>query len=67
MVSNRNGHLRPMGVVIDANVFDIDEVIEMDSEFLVAERSLLCTKVFVSIVTEWFCINLLVQSLSFSC
>jgi hypothetical protein len=67
MVSNRNGHLRSMGVVVDTNVFDIDEVIEMDSEFLVAEGSLFCTKIFVSIVTEWFCINLLVQSLSFSC
>ena len=41
MVCDGNGHFCPVGVVVDGDVLDVDEVIEVQSELLLAEGRLL--------------------------
>lgn len=52
LLGNGNGHLRAMGVVIDADVLDVGQVVKVDEEHLAHERRRVVVEVFMVEVVE---------------
>ena len=52
LLRNRNGHLRPMGVVVDTDVLDVGQVVKVNEEHLAHERRRVVVEVFMVKMVE---------------